>query len=89
MLKKNNKNVQNVTERNIAEDGDYQDLSLERRYPFPGRKLPTTIDWDRLGPTTFGTSPPNRRRHRRRLIPISNETRERIISELRARGVID
>lgn len=89
MLKKNNKNVRNVTEKNIVEDCDYQDLSLERRYPFPGRKLPTTIDWDRLGPATVGASPSNRRRHRRRLIPISSETRERIINELRHRGVID
>jgi len=86
--KKRHENHGNLVEDDIVEDADQQDWPLERRYPGPHR-LPTKIDWDRLGPAAVGTSSSNRRRSQRRLISISNETRERIIQDLRSRGIID
>jgi hypothetical protein len=86
---KNNQDNRRLARDDIPDADDQQDFPLERRYPFPGRKLPTTVDWDRFGPAAVGTGPSNGRRHRRRLIPIDSETRERIIGELRERGLVD
>jgi len=91
---KNNKkkygNRRSLIKKAIVEVLDQQDRPIERRYPFPGRnKLPTNVDWERLGPVAVGTASSNRRRRGHPLIPIDNETRERIIQDLRTRGIID
>jgi hypothetical protein len=86
---KRTKNIDRLVELLLPKDSE-RGLPPERRYPFPGRnKLPTSVDWERLGPTAVGTTSSNRRRRRQRLIPIDNETRERIIQDLRSRGIID
>lgn len=36
----------------VLDDVDQQ----EQRNPFPGRKLPTTVDWARFGPAAVDTS---------------------------------
>lgn len=87
--KKKHGNHRSLIKKAIVEVVDQQDRPIERRYPFPGRnKLPTNVDWERLGPTAVGTGSSNRRRRRQRLIPIDNETRELIIQDLRSRGII-
>lgn len=74
------------------DDVDYglEDKPLEDRYPFPGRGLPSKLNWDHVG---WGLNCPSRsplgRRRRQPLIPISPEVRDQIISELKAKGEID
>lgn len=85
---KNSYDNQKTIEDETPGEESQKDRPLERRYPGPNR-LPTKVNWDRLAAAAVGSPPSCRRRIRQRLIPIDNETRERIIGELREQGVID